>query len=485
MFKNLLKNRNFRYGVVSVAITALIILFVVLLNAALTALFNKFPLSVDLTEDRIFEISGETKDFLASLEKDVTIYVLNTEDRFVSSNPAEYYVQANEVINKYAQMSPRVKITYLDLLRNPDFNSRYPDIALKVNDILLVSGNKHRLVSSSDLFNIRSSYYGSYVSSSKAEQTMTSALLTITKDTNTVVSIIGGHGEDEAEDLAELLRLNAYEVRNQNLFTENIPDDVSMLIFASPTRDLEISETRKLDDYLAGGNNRVLFYLASPVQPPLPNLDAFLGEWGIAVESGVVFETNSALVIGNSPFFAFGAYAEETYSQNASRQRIFPVIPQSRPLRMLFEGRMYRKAGALVESSDTSGIVPGDAGENWQPGPGDISGKTPLVALTTESRNSSGGGMMNNHVLVCGSVLAMNGNLLGSPNIANSVYFLDLLGNLTGREDRIFIMDKTVGFTELGITAGKAILLALIFVVFLPLAVFGAGIAVWLRRRHK
>ncbi|MDR0451360.1 MAG: GldG family protein, partial [Treponema sp.] len=73
--KKILNNRNVRYGAVSVAITVLVIFFIVLLNVVLTALFKRYPLDIDLTEDQIFEVSSETRDFLSSLKKDATIYV--------------------------------------------------------------------------------------------------------------------------------------------------------------------------------------------------------------------------------------------------------------------------------------------------------------------------------------------------------------------------------------------------------------------------
>ncbi|MDR2136358.1 MAG: GldG family protein, partial [Treponema sp.] len=128
--------RNLRYGFVSVCITVVVIAVIVLFNVVLTALFKRYPLDIDLTEDQIFEISDETKNYLADLDKDVNIYVLNTESGFISVSPAEYFVQANEVIRRYAQHSSRVRLEYVDMIRNPNFASQYPDVDLNMNDIL-------------------------------------------------------------------------------------------------------------------------------------------------------------------------------------------------------------------------------------------------------------------------------------------------------------------------------------------------------------
>ncbi|MDR2158942.1 MAG: GldG family protein [Treponema sp.] len=489
---NPFKSRAFRYGIVSSVITVAVIAAVFLLNAVLSLLFARYPLNIDLTENRIFEISEETENFLSSLDRDVTIYVLNTEDRFINSSPAEYFVQANEVIRKYSQFSRRVHLEYLDLLRNPGFGAGFPGTELKVNDILVTEGRpgdtpggKFRVLSSADLFNIRSSYYGSYVASSRAEQAMTSALLTVTSGGRTAVAVTGGHGEEDISAFTELLRANAYEVADLNLMTGDIDPGTQALILAAPARDLEEEELRKIDAFLGNGDGRLLFYLSSAAQPPLPRLASFLAEWGIEVAPGVVFETDTDRILYNNPFIAFNDYAEENYSKNMIQKRLNPVIPQSRPLKVLFEGRLYRSVKTLVRYSPKSGIRPVDAPEGWQPDLSRLEGDIPVLALSSFQRNNVEGDIIKNHVLVCGSFLALNQVFLGSPNIANSGYFLDLTGTLAGRTDQIFIMDKTMGFTELGASLARIILLTVIFMVMLPLTVLGAGLAVWLRRRHK
>ncbi|GHV86784.1 hypothetical protein AGMMS50255_0800 [Spirochaetia bacterium] len=482
---NPFKNRNVRYGTVSVIITITVILFIVLLNGALTALFDRYPLDIDLTPNRIFEVSEDTKKFLASLEDDINIYVFNTEDRFIASGPTEYFIQANEVINKYRQLSLRIKLQYIDLVRNPDFNARYPDVSLNVNDILITAGGKTKVVSPMDLFNIRSSDYGAYVSSSKAEQTMTSALLQIISSKKTLVSVITGHGEKDTgiEDFLELLNMNAWETVTQNLLTEEIASGASLVIIASPDRDLSVEELQKIDAFLEGGNNRIVFCLSDILQPVLPNLKAFLAEWGLEVEQGTVFETNSARILSD-PFLALADYGEEKYSESMVQKGLLPVIPQSRPLKLVFDASRYRATTALIRSSSTSGVRPVELPDDWTQNSGMIGG-VPILALSTEARQDINRDIVRAHVLLCGSYLALHQIMLGNPNLANSEYFLELLGKLAVREDQIYVQDKTLGFTELRADGFQKIVIGLVFAVLLPLCVFGTGIVVWLRRRHK
>jgi hypothetical protein len=321
------------------------------------------------------------------------------------------------------------------------------------------------------------------VASSKAEQAMTAALLNIVSNKKTIVSVITGHGEKDADiaGFIELLNMNAWDTVMQNLLTEEIESGTSLVILASPDRDLSVEELRKIDAFLEGGNNRILFCLSSINQPVLPNLKAFLAEWGLEAEQGTVFETDAARTLNESPFFALADYAEGDYSKNMTRQGLLPVIPQSRPLKLLFRAERYRTVITLIRSSATSGIRPLELPEGWSVTPGNV----PLLALSSQFRNNVAGDMLNAHVLLCGSYLALHQMVLGNPNFANSAYFLELLGRLAVREDQIYIQDKTLGFTELRADGVQKMVIGLVFAVLLPLSVFGAGIAVWLRRRHK
>jgi hypothetical protein len=477
--------RNLRYGFVSVCITVVVIAVIVLFNVVLTALFKRYPLNIDLTEDQIFEISDETRDFLTELDQDVNIYVLNTENAFTATAPTEYFVQANEVIHRYAQYSSRVRLEYIDMIRNPNFASLYPDLDPGIGDILIVSGARSRKLSPQDLFNIRSSYYGSYVSSSKAEQAMTSALLGVTSTRTSLAALITGHEESDVSSLTELLQMNSWEQVSFNTMTEEIPAGTSLLILAAPERDLSSDELSKINTFLENGDDRVFLYLSSYTQPDLPNLDAFLVEWGIAVDTGLVFETNNARIIGNSPFVALADFVENDYSRSVIEKELYPVIPQSRPLRILYEGQRYRRTSVLVQSSADSGVYPVDAPADWYPGPQNMKANIPLMTLTSSTRNAVEGGLISSHVVVCGSVLALDQYFLGSTSLGNSTFFLNLLGTLAGREDQVYVQDKTLGFTSMTITGAQVLVLSLIFIVLVPLVVLVSGIVVWLRRRHK
>jgi len=484
---NIFNYRNLKYGAVSAVITVIIIVFIILLNVTLTFLFNRFPLDIDLTKNRVFEISGDTENILSSLNQDAVIYVMNTESGFISTAPSEYFIQANEILKKYAQYSKeaRVRIEYIDLMRNPDFASRYPDDQIQMNDIIVTSLDKHKVIYPSQLFNVYSSEYGNFVASSRAEQALTSALVNVISGKTFKAALVSGHGIQDIASFLDLLILNNFEITEVNLLTGVIPSDVSLLILCDPSRDLSLDELRKIDAFLDSADARVLFYIASVVQPELPNLDDFLGEWGIAVDPGIVFESDNSRLVSPSSYIAIVDYAENQHSKNMMQRNLHMLIAQSRPLRMVYEEFRSRFVTPLLKFSGASGVRPSGAPNDWVPSAAYVTGNVPALLLSTQSRNDVNWNIIHSHVLVLGSILALEESTLGNPYIANSAYFLDLIGNLTGRGDNFFITDKIIGFTDLRASYSQIITMIVIFVIILPLAVLGAGITVWLKRRYK
>lgn len=474
-------NNFFKHGLVSTGITAAVIVMIVLMNAVVTAVFAKYPFNIDLTENKVFELSSETKQFLYSLDTDVDIFVLNTESAFTASAPTEYFNQANEIIRKYAQLSPRVNLSYVDLLRHPDFTSGYSDLSLQVNDIL-VSAVRNRALKPEDLFNIKTSYYGSYIASSKAEQSITRAILNVVSDEKLRVSILSGHGEEDISPFVQLLQMNNYDVVSQNLLNSEVDRDAVFAVIAAPTRDFSGEELRKLDRFLAG-DNKTLFYLASASQAPLPNIAAFLAEWGMAVDSGVVFEQDLSRILSNSVYIAILDYAEQEFSKNSAERGMPMVIPNARPLRVVFETSGYKTVSKLLSFSSRAGIRPTNAGLDWAPSASDSSPLVPVLLLSRAITNGPNSTLLHSNVLLCASTVALNQNLLSSSNLANASYFLDMFSALSGREQLIRIEDKTLNTSELGATMDQAMFITIVFVGVVPIATLIAGSIVWLRRR--
>ena len=97
-----INKKKLKYGTAAAVITVVVIAMVVLLNVIVTMLGDRVNMKFDLTPGGNFEISDETKDYLASLNEDVEICTTVDEMLFQTTENI-YYRQAYEVLQKYEQ----------------------------------------------------------------------------------------------------------------------------------------------------------------------------------------------------------------------------------------------------------------------------------------------------------------------------------------------------------------------------------------------
>ena len=119
MLSNILKNRRLRMGSFATVLTVIFIAVLIILNMIVSAISERYPIQLDLTTGKIYGLSDETIEYLKTVEKDVNIYVLATEDSFGSPN--EYYLQAAETIKKFPQYNSKIKVQFIDLAKDPAF----------------------------------------------------------------------------------------------------------------------------------------------------------------------------------------------------------------------------------------------------------------------------------------------------------------------------------------------------------------------------
>jgi hypothetical protein len=485
--KGAASHRGLRYGGFSLAITVSFIVVIVLLNAVVTTLGERYSLRLDLTQDQIFQLSTPSLRFLASLDKDVKLYILTSEDYFATGNL--YSSQAQEVIRQYAARSPHITLEYVDLPKAPGFETRFPQFSLSSYTIILESGGRASTIMINDLFNTDFDmyYYTEYITSSKAEQVLTSAIMGITMDQQVTVAILEGFGESGSDTLENILVTNNYNPVRQNILTEEVNPDAEFAIICAPLRDYTEDELRKLDRYLQNGGDygRTLLYFPSVVQPPTPNIHAFLADWGIAVFDGIVYQTDNAKLVTMSNYWSIADYNEDRFAKPVIERRLVAVVPEARPLGLLYESKESRTVSAPLAFGSTAVAAPLMFGEEWSPEVAEYRGPMPAMAIGSESafsRNLMKESVSN--VLVFGSIEFIGPTLLTRRTVGNLDYILNVFAVLSDREESGYIVPKTIGAQELPVTGQNVIVLGILFIAVLPLCVLITGSVVYFMRRH-
>lgn len=483
---NFFSSKKFKFGAVSTAISVIFIALIVVVNVVATVLTDKFPLTIDLTPNSAFALSEESIAYVKGVTQPVNVYVLSRESDLENSGNL-YYTQVKRVIDQYAQYNGNISVSYVDIVKDPTFTTKYPELSLNYGDVLVESGERRRTVSMYDMFNVSYNQQTGqqYIRSSKADEMMTSAIMGVTSDEVITIGILSGHEEEESPALRTLLEKNNFQVVDVNLQSDEIDPSIEVLFWNAPKRDPDESLFKKLDTYLENGMEfgRHMFYTASSEQPDLPNVSAFLEEWGIAVDGGVVAETNSSNVLSfTSPFFCTVEYTDtEDYLERLS-QSIRVTMPFGRPLRTLFDARSGYETKVLLSYSPTSVVRPADAAEDWAPTEDDL-GEVPAM-VRGQRRRFEGTTLLASNLFVLSSSSAFDQNVLESKSVNNADYLMSILNTITEREDVITIAPKDLSGDQLGVSLLQAGTIAVIMVILVPLAIIIIGLVIWIRRRH-
>lgn len=479
--KKLHRSRRLRHGTMATVLSVCFVAAVVLVNVIASILVERYPISVDLTANKVFEISDESIEYVQNIDKDINVYILATEEDFSGNN--QYYKQANTVINKYALYSDHIHVSYVDIYTDVDFSSRYPDEKLSYGEILLDCGGRYQVLTAYDLFDV-DEQYGS-IKSSTTEQAMTGAIMNLTDSNPVSVVFLSGFGDNNRTDssnLKSILTNNGYMTSEINFLSEDIPEDTNVVVLCSPTSDLSSELADKLSLWLEndGDFNHTMLYFADASQPSLPILESVLEEWGIGVESGYLAETDQSHVY-NSYTYLLAEYQEnDIFDADADK----PVLmPNAKPLSVLWENDSNRYAHALLATYSSAVIVPEDAGEDWQLTDG-VQDSYALGVLGwrlayqgTEAHTS--------YVAAFSSMDMTNSVFTSMSALNNGEYLVQLMNTLTGKEAGITIIGKELGTETLGISAGQATFIGGFFQYALPVIVIVIGVVVWVRRRNK
>lgn len=91
--------RRQKYLMLSGATTFLIVVALVLINVLTIYITDRYPVTIDLTPEKVFQLTDQSKEYIAQLSKQVTVQVMTSEENFIAGG--EYYVQANAVLKEY------------------------------------------------------------------------------------------------------------------------------------------------------------------------------------------------------------------------------------------------------------------------------------------------------------------------------------------------------------------------------------------------
>lgn len=456
--------RSLNIQVLSFARSAIYIALLLILLAALNTVASRFILRLDLTELRGYSLSEQTLNALEDVREPIEVSAF--------LRPTDYRSQlADKLLGEYSDRSPWISFEIIDPDVRP--SAMQQKGVSKYGTLLVEKGPKRLEINSVD------------------EQSITSAILRLSDDDPRVVYFSTGHGERDLESAQRAgSRLLAWHLRNKTgyvLDTVNfgtssaLPEDVDVLVVASPRTPFPDKDVELLEQYLERGG-RLLVLLDAGLPNPFPGL---LANWGVEVSDNMVFDTENSF-FGDSATPLVSRYEPSLITRPLQGMNtFFPVAREVKPSDEMPDGVLVQpvvktgdRSWAEVNLQDPQAYF--DPAED-EPGP--IS-----LAVSVRSSLAAGRGAeaAKARLVVFGDSDFVSNAALSSTDadLGNAILFASAIDWLLEDDSLITLMPISTEKRRVILAGRQMRWIGYTTILFVPLAVAFVGGVVWWRRRR-
>lgn len=462
-----------KFGLNAVIFTAITVAAVILLNAILSVVSSKIPMKIDLTREKVYALSENTKEIMKKVDKEINVYALYPAN--TGSN--EYITYAEEYLSRYSALNKNFKVTFIDPDKNPGFAKKYEEQGQQIStgSIILECGDKVKTVAFSQMYSTND-YTGS--TSIDLEKKLTAAVANVSGlSGDAKIYFTEGHNEDDAAGLVSALEDDGYAHETVNIAVSGIPDDATAIVIAAPTIDLSAEERDALDKYLDNGGKAVV--IAQTGVEGLDRLYEYLAEWGTVPRGDFVVETDTNRFVNlyNMPT-PLPELEEHDITKNLISQKLVYIAPMAQSIELNEDNTRNAKITSLLSTTDKSYGKTDLGFTSYEKEDGDVEGPLTLAALAEDGNGGK--------VFVIGSLTAATtGSIIGEQSYANGDFIMNTFGYLTESNSSMNIRAKEISASKLNINQTQYVLTYIIIQYILPLIIIVAGLTVWLKRRYK
>ncbi len=464
---------RFKAGSYSVAAAAVVVAIAIFLNLIVGSLPSTMT-EIDMTANSIYALSDQTKRIAASLDKDVTLYII--------CNQGNEDDTVQRLLNRYADLNSRIKVTSVDPTNDPTFLTKYElEITrLYENSVLVVCGDRSRLVGYDEIFVTNysmdySSFNYTSTTTFEGENALTNAIHYVSSDDLPKVYTLTGHGEEALSDsITEMLAQDNFEHEDLSILTaDTMPEDAAAVIIHQPSSDLNEDEAALLISYLENGGNVVLVtgYMAVD---KMPNLLSVTRAMGLELGEGIVIEGDRSMRLTRYPYYILPDASSHEVTDAIISAGYYILSPLAQP---------------IVETADATASI------TWLLTTSDSAyAKVDALNMTTTSKeDGDADGPFN-----VGAISEKGGKLLwltgdgmfdeyidSAVSGGNSNLLLNALNWMGGQEESISIRAKSLDKTGLSVTESESGFWSVVMIGVIPAALVAIGIIIWARRKRR
>ncbi|XME03474.1 Gldg family protein [Lachnospiraceae bacterium C1.1] len=459
--------------VIAIAISVVVNLFV----NQIPSVYSEF----DLTSNGVFTLTQDSKDFIAALDQDITIYVLGTKEQLENYD----YKEVTNTLTQYSELSDHVKVVYKDPTLDPTFAQQFTSENVTIGSLIVVCGEHSKVVSTSDIYETEVDYstYQQTRTAYDGEGQITSAISYVTSDDLPKLYVITGHNEASISDFTRLK--SAIEKQNieieelQLIAADSIPEDASAVMILSPETDYSRDDAAKISDYLSNGGNLIisLNYTAEAT----PNIDSVLAAYGVNHINGIVFETDQSKMVQN-PIYLLPNVESTTITNSLLSANLPALVPQASAFTVSNDAvpDTTEMEEALVTSDSSYVKTDVNNAESSAKEAGDVDGPFDIAVYikdTVSDNEAKIAAFSTDYIFE--DEIDMN---VGGANVSIAT---NALNDMIDQTLNATIPSKSYDTSYLTVNSGTAMLISFLLIIFLPIATLAAGIVVWYRRRKR
>jgi ABC-type uncharacterized transport system involved in gliding motility auxiliary subunit len=457
---NWLKARQTKYGVY-VTVYVLVILAVLV---AANYLAQQHNASYDSTKNKRYSLAEQTIKVVKGLKQDVTITYFDRSTEFS---------RARDLLDRYSNLSPRVKVDYVDPEKNPQL-ARTMGVRT-LGTIYVQVGVKRE------------------EAKALTEEEITGALIRALKTGERNACFVSGSGERVLDDtgrsglsaVKDALEKNNYKTRTISLLEQpEVPKDCTVLLVVAPSKDYVQPEVNAIKTYVENGG-RALFMIEPPLkmgsQQPGQNTDLvnLLSSWGVTLDKGLVLEDSPVgQFLGLGPQIPL-VTTYDTQPIVRDMKGTATIFPLSRALdtkstdKTTVENLFSTSERSFATTNLNSATVVFNAAKDK---------KGPLTLAAAGTYNTGKQGSQGRFVVVGSADWATN-SVFPARQFGNRDLFLNMMNWLSSDEDLISIRPREPEDQSFSMTRAQQSLVFYWSIIILPVAVVVGGVLVWLKRR--
>lgn len=428
--------------------------------------------SFDLTQNRLYALTEETKKFLADLSEDVTVYVLAEESAMDN--------QLKRTLDLMQERSDHIKVNYVSRVKNPNFYQNYTEEPLEEGSLIVEGEKRNKIVKLDDVYTYEMDYstYSYQTTGYDGEGQVVSAIAYVTTDDMPVLYAVGGHGELELEDKF----VNAIEKENVSckqlmLYSvDEIPEDAQGVILNAPTGDYSEDDAKKVIDYLKKGGNALI--ISTMTEGEMTNFESILDFYGISEVEGTIVELDRNFYYQN-PYYLFPNVESSETTEPLTDSLVFAPFSMGLSYDDTLEDTVYTPL--LTTSSSAFSKTDITDTSDFSKGANDVDG--PFVVSVEVEKSTEDGNV--SHAFVVGGESLFTGLADDMAPGNNVKLFSNMISNLVEHESSVVIPVKSLSVPNLTFKAQTAYITVILCVIVFPLAALAAGLVIWLRRRRR